>query len=120
MINKHAAAKTTEYRTRLKCWHPHTAGTLFGNTRETQSVSARLASARGARALPRTNAGMNKRIYGVAAAVAAGEVAGAGEPKLKFTVGAFCAPCAASKNGRGANPNIPAIKFVGKLRTATL
>src|SRR5436305_14743295 len=107
MINKHAMAKRTGYRIRLKCWHPQPAGTLFGKARETQSVSAGVASARGARALPRTNAGINKRIYGVAAAVAAGEAAGAGEPKLKFTVGAFCAPCAASKNGRGANPNIP-------------
>src|SRR5207302_10730318 len=55
-------------------------------------------------------------IYGVPA----GEAAGAGEPKLKFTVGAFSAPCWAAKNGRGENPNIPAIMFVGKRRTATL
>src|SRR5205085_5760649 len=58
--------------------------------------------------------------YGVAAAVAAGEAAGAGEPKLKFTVGAFSAPGWAAKNGRGANPNIPAIRLVGKRRTAVL
>src|SRR5258708_29631403 len=57
-------------------------------------------------------------IYGVA--LAAGEAAGAGEPKLKFTVGAFSAPCWAAKNGRDANPNIPAIVFVGKRRTAVL
>src|SRR5690242_15873748 len=44
------------------------------------------------------------RRYGVAAAVAAGEAAGAGEPKLKFTVGAFSAPGCAAKNGRGENP----------------
>src|SRR4029077_8900865 len=58
--------------------------------------------------------------YGVAAAVAAGEAAGAGEPKLKFTVGAFLAPCCAAKNGRGVKPNMPAIIFVGKRFTATL
>src|SRR5262249_2149651 len=58
--------------------------------------------------------------YGVAAAVAGGEAAGAGEPKLKFTVGARSAPACAWKNGRCENPNIPAIKFVGKRRTATL
>src|SRR5947209_20100353 len=58
--------------------------------------------------------------YGVAAAVAAGEGAGAGEPNLKFTVGAFSAPCCAAKKGRGAKPNIPAIMFVGKRFTATL
>src|SRR5712692_11548809 len=52
--------------------------------------------------------------YGVAVA------AGAGAPKLKFTVGAFSAPCWAAKNGRDANPNIPAIVFVGKRRTAVL
>jgi hypothetical protein len=50
--------------------------------------------------------------------VAAGD--GAGVPKLKFTVGALSAPGCAAKNGRGAKPNIPAIKFVGKLRTAVL
>src|SRR5438552_5430950 len=55
-------------------------------------------------------------IYGVAA----GEAAGAGEPKLKFTVGAFSAPCWAAKNGREENPNIPAIVLVGKRRTAVL
>ena len=37
--------------------------------------------------------------YGVA--LTAGEAAGAGEPKLKFTVGAFSAPGWAAKNGRG-------------------
>src|SRR5437870_11756654 len=52
--------------------------------------------------------------------VAAGEAGGAGEPKLKFTVGAFSAPCWAAKNGRGANPNIPVIVLVGKRRTAVL
>jgi hypothetical protein len=45
---------------------------------------------------------------------------GAGVPKLKFTAGALSAPGCAAKNGRGAKPNIPAIKFVGKLRTAVL
>jgi hypothetical protein len=50
--------------------------------------------------------------------VAAGE--GAGEPKLKFTGGGLSAPVCAVKNGRGGKPSIPAIKFVGKLRTATL
>jgi hypothetical protein len=45
---------------------------------------------------------------------------GAGEPKLKFTAGGCSAPFLASKKGRGAKPNIPAIKFVGKLRTAVL
>src|SRR3989442_401736 len=52
--------------------------------------------------------------------VPVGEVAGAGVPKLKFTAGALSAPGCAAKNGRGAKPNIPAIKFVGKLRTAVL
>ena len=33
-----------------------------------------------------------------------GEIAGAGVPKLKFTVGAFSAPGCAAKNGRGAKP----------------
>ncbi len=57
--------------------------------------------------------------YGVAAGVAAGD--GAGEPKLgKFTAGGRSAPCCAAKNGRCAKPNIPAMKFVGKLRTAVL
>src|SRR5437667_10254565 len=46
--------------------------------------------------------------------------AGAGVPKLKFTAGALSAPGCAAKNGRGAKPNIPAIKFVGKLRTVVL
>ena len=50
--------------------------------------------------------------------VPVGEAAGAGVPKLKFTAGALSAPGCAAKNGRGAKPNIPAIKFVGKLRTA--
>src|SRR5947207_8928631 len=45
---------------------------------------------------------------------------GAGEPKLKFTAGGLSAPGSAVKNGRGAKPNIPAIKFVGKLRTVVL
>src|SRR5436189_2281988 len=58
--------------------------------------------------------------HGVAAALGAGEAAGAGEPKLKFTVGAFSAPCCAAKKGRDENPNIPAIMFVGKRRTAVL
>src|SRR5438552_22024 len=51
-----------------------------------------------------------------------GETAGtgAGVPKLKFTAGALSAPGCAAKNGRGAKPNIPAIKFVGKLRTVVL
>ena len=62
----------------------------------------------------------DKLRYGVGAAVAAGEAPGAGEPKLKFTVGAFSAPCSAEKNGRGENPNIPAIVFVGNRFTATL
>jgi hypothetical protein len=56
--------------------------------------------------------------YGVAADVAAGE--GAGEPKLKCTGGGLSAPGCAVKNGRGAKPNMPAIRFTGKLRTATL
>src|SRR5207302_2283572 len=60
------------------------------------------------------------RRYGVAAAVAAGEAAGAGEPKLNCTFGAFSAPCWAAKNGRVEKPNIPAIVFVGKRRTAVL
>src|ERR1700704_1578323 len=59
---------------------------------------------------------MSLPIYGDA--VAAG--AGVGDPKLKFTVGALSAPCCAAKNGRGWKPNIPAIKFVGKRRTAVL
>ena len=45
---------------------------------------------------------------------------GAGEPKLNCTGGGFSAPGCAVKNGRCAKPNMPAIKFVGKLRTATL
>ena len=56
--------------------------------------------------------------YGEPAGEAAGD--GAGVPKLKFTAGALSAPGCAAKNGRGAKPNIPAIKFVGKLRTAVL
>jgi hypothetical protein len=56
--------------------------------------------------------------YGVVAGVVAG--AGAGLPKLKFTVGGFSAPACASKNGRGWNPNMPANRFVGKVRTAVL
>ena len=50
----------------------------------------------------RRSAGMNRlRLnYGVAAAVAAGAGEAAGEPKLKFTVGARSAPGSASKNGR--------------------
>ncbi len=56
--------------------------------------------------------------YGVAADVAAGE--GAGDPKSKCTGGGLSAPVCAVKNGRGAKPSIPAIKLVGKLRTATL
>src|SRR5258708_620506 len=59
-------------------------------------------------------------IYGVALAVAIGEAAGAGEPKLNCTFGAFSAPGWAAKNGRGENPNIPAIMLVGKRRTAVL
>ena len=50
----------------------------------------------------------------------AGDAAGAGVPKLKFTAGGLSAPGCALKNGRGAKPNIPAIKFVGKLRTVVL
>ena len=59
---------------------------------------------------------------GVAAAVAAGAgvAAGEGDPKLKFTVGAVSAPGCALKNGRGAKPKKPAMKFAGKLLTATL
>src|ERR1700726_1807676 len=56
--------------------------------------------------------------YGEPAGEAAGD--GAGVPKLKFTVGAFSAPGCAAKNGRGAKPNMPAIKLVGKLRTVVL
>ena len=52
------------------------------------------------------------------AAVAAG--AGAGELKLNCTGGGFSAPGCAAKNGFGGKPSMPAIKFVGKLRTATL
>src|SRR5207248_6269305 len=63
--------------------------------------------------------GLRAKVYGVAAAVAAGD-AGAGLPKLKFTAGGFSAPAWASKNGRGWKPNIPANRFVGKVRTATL
>src|SRR5258708_5792828 len=59
-------------------------------------------------------------LYGVAAAVVAGEAAGAGEPKLKFTVGARSAPACALKNGRAENPNMPATVLVGKRRTAVL
>ncbi len=59
---------------------------------------------------------MSLPIYGEA--VAAGE--GAGDPKLKFTVGAFSAPAWALKNGRGEKPNIPAIMLVGKRFTAVL
>src|SRR5205807_9721373 len=59
---------------------------------------------------------MTGKNYGVGAAVAAG----AGLPKLKFTVGGFSAPACASKNGRGWNPNMPANRFVGKVRTAVL
>src|SRR6266513_4037485 len=55
-------------------------------------------------------------VHGVA--VVAG--AGAGEPKLNCTGGGLSAPVCAVKNGRGGKPSIPAIKFVGKLRTATL
>src|SRR5437899_11430999 len=46
----------------------------------------------------------------------AGEIAGAGDPKLNCTGGGRSAPGCAVKNGRGANPNIPAIRFVGTLR----
>ena len=54
-------------------------------------------------------------------AVAAGAAgAGAGEPKLNCTAGGLSAPVCAVKNGRGGKPSIPAMKFVGKLRTATL
>jgi hypothetical protein len=53
-------------------------------------------------------------VYGVAAG------AGAGELKLNCTGGGFSAPGCAAKNGFGGKPSIPAIKFVGKLRTATL
>ena len=56
--------------------------------------------------------------YGEPAGEAAGDAAGV--PKLKFTAGALSAPGCAAKNGRGAKPNIPAIKFVGKLRTVVL
>src|ERR1700730_13713221 len=65
------------------------------------------------------NSGTSRR-DGPTYGVPVGEVAGAGVPKLKFTTGAFSAPGCAAKNGRGAKPNIPAIKFVGKLRTAVL
>src|SRR5260370_32682561 len=57
-------------------------------------------------------------IYGVALAVAAGEAAGAGEPELEFTVGAFFAPCWAAKKWRRTNPNIPAIVFLWKRPTS--
>src|SRR5439155_16365087 len=46
--------------------------------------------------------------------------AGAGEPKLNWTGGGLSAPGCAVKNGRCAKPNMPAIKLVGKLRTAML
>src|SRR5437868_15225218 len=59
---------------------------------------------------------MTSKNYGVGAVVAAG----AGLPKLKFTVGGFSAPACASKNGRGWNQNMPANRFVGKVRTAVL
>src|SRR6185503_11587892 len=52
--------------------------------------------------------------YGVVAG------AGAGELKLNCTGGGFSAPGCAAKNGFGGKPSMPAIKFVGKLRTATL
>ena len=58
--------------------------------------------------------------FGIFYGVAAGETAGAGEPKLNCTGGGRSAPGVAEKNGRGGNPNIPAIKFVGKLFTAVL
>ncbi len=61
---------------------------------------------------------MSLPIYGEP--VGAAEAAGAGVPKLKFTAGAFSAPGCAAKNGRGEKPNIPAIIFVGKRRTAVL
>src|SRR6476646_5031156 len=53
------------------------------------------------------------------AGVAAG-AAGAGVPKLNCTGGGRSAPVCAAKKGLGAKPSIPAMKFVGKLRTATL
>ena len=49
-----------------------------------------------------------------------GRGAGAGELKLNCTGGGFSAPGCAAKNGFGGKPSMPAIKFVGKLRTATL
>src|SRR5437763_3088930 len=52
--------------------------------------------------------------YGVVAG------AGAGELKLNCTGGGFSAPGCAVKNGLGGKPSMPAIKLVGKLRTATL
>jgi len=57
-------------------------------------------------------------IYGYG--VAAGEAAGAGEPKLKFTFGAFSAPGCGGEIRTRRDPNMPAIKFVGKLRTCVL
>ena len=50
----------------------------------------------------------------------AGDAAGAGVPKLKFTAGGRSAPGCEAKNGRDENPNIPAIMFVGNRRTAVL
>jgi hypothetical protein len=60
------------------------------------------------------NVRAHARFYGVAAG------AGAGEPKLNCTGGGLSAPGCAVKNGLGGKPSMPAIKFVGKLRTATL
>jgi hypothetical protein len=59
---------------------------------------------------------MTGKNYGVGAAVAAG--AGAGLPKLKFTVGAFSEPVSAWKNARGLNPNILFNMLVGNLSNA--
>jgi len=62
--------------------------------------------------------GADLRSHSYGDAAGAGEVAGV--PKLNCTGGGRSAPVCAVKNGLGAKPSMPATKFVGKLRTATL
>src|SRR6476620_10710951 len=105
-------------RTRLACWFWRLAKTIFWLFKVHESGP--LLPAREPRALLRIRPGLlvrdhSRTTYGVVAGAA-----GAGELKLNCTGGGFSAPGCAVKNGFGGNPSIPAIKFVGKLRTATL
>src|SRR5262249_12855081 len=108
-------------RTPLACWFRRSAETMFhsgANPWNNRYSRGKFAIAKRnrqhARSVRSTEIFAPMRVYGVVAG------AGAGELKLNCTGGGFSAPGCAVKKGFGGKPSMPAIRFVGKLRTATL